>query len=140
MCAGHITCSRLSFIVGAAVQKDLAARRREFLFNPPQWLQRLILPAVADERDAPVAFLLTNILLLTLPAAATVCLAPESSYLGALYVLVNYVLFFPRFVVSLLHITEHRRLFKAGESREFCSDRAAVHSTDAYSDVLLLNK
>ena len=122
------------------MQKDLAARRREFLFNPPQWLQRLILPAVADERDAPVAFLLTNILLLTLPAAATVCLAPESSYLGALYVLVNYVLFFPRFVVSLLHITEHRRLFKAGESREFCSDRAAVHSTDAYSDVLLLNK
>ena len=96
------------------MQNDLVGARREFLFRPPQWLQRLIIPAVADKRDVPVAFLLSNILLLTLPAAAAVFLAPESNLLGAAYIVANYVLLFPRFVVSLLHITEHRRLFKSG--------------------------
>ena len=115
MCSGSAACSHISFAAGAAAQKDLNAKRREYLFTPPAWLQSLIVEAVGDLRDIPVAFLLSNIILLTLPAAFIVLIGPSSHLMGAAYLLTNYALLFPRFVVSLLHITEHRRLFKQGE-------------------------
>lgn len=115
MCSGGRACSQVSFAAGQAAQKDLRACRREYLFKPPQLLKRLILPALADERDIPVAFLLANILQLTLPSALIVFSAPKSHLVGAIYLMANFGLLFPRFVVSLLHVTEHRRLFKPGE-------------------------
>lgn len=114
MCSGSVACSHLSLAAGAAAQKDLNARRREYLFTPPAWLQQWIVEAVGDLRDIPVAYLLSNILMLTLPAAFIVLLGPSSHLLGAAYMIGNYALLFPRFVVSLLHVTEHRRLFKPG--------------------------
>ncbi len=115
MCSGSAACSEISFAAGAAAHKDINAKRREYLFAPPLWLQSLIVEAVGDLRDIPVAFLLSNILLLTLPAASIVLLGPPSHLLGAAYLITNYALLFPRFVVSLLHVTEHRRLFKQGK-------------------------
>ena len=115
MCDVPLACGQLSFTVGAAILKDIVAMRREHLFAPPQWL--FVLLAVAGERDIPVAFLLSNILMLTLPAAAALFLVPQFNMLGTTYIIANCALLFPRFVVSLLHITDHRRLFKPGACR-----------------------
>ncbi len=109
-----MSCSSPMEIIEAAVSRDLYAKRREYLFTPPRWLQRHFLPALQDSRDEPVAMLLMNILLVTVPSATLLLLGPQRHWLGLIHVAVNYILLFPRFVVALLHVTEHRRLFKAG--------------------------
>ena len=111
---GEVPSSSVKDIIGDVVEKDLKARRREYLFTPPQWLQRFFLPALQDSRDEPVAMLLMDILMVTVPTALTVFLGPQRHLLGLIYVAVNYILLFPRFVVALLHVTEHRRLFRSG--------------------------
>ena len=111
---GKVSCSSPMEIIEAAVSRDLYAKRREYLFTPPRWLQRHFLPALQDSRDEPVAMLLMNILLVTVPSATLLLLGPQRHWLGLIHVAVNYILLFPRFVVALLHVTEHRRLFKAG--------------------------
>lgn len=112
----QVSCSSVADIIEEAVSKDLKAKRREYLFAPPRWLQRSFLPALQDQRDEPVALLLCNILLITIPSAILVLFGPQRHMIGAIHVVVNYVLLFPRFVVALLHVTEHRRLFRAGIS------------------------
>ena len=109
------SCSGVRGMIETAVTKDLTAKRREYLFTPPRWLQRCCLPALQDSRDEPVALLLCNIVLVTFPSALIVLLGPQRHWLGLLHVAVNYVLLFPRFVVALLHVTEHRRLFRSGK-------------------------
>lgn len=111
---GEVPSSSVKDIIGDVVEKDLKARRREYLFTPPQWLQRFFLPALQDSRDEPVALLLMDILMVTVPTALTVFLGPQRHLLGLIHVAVNYILLFPRFVVALLHVTEHRRLFRSG--------------------------
>lgn len=108
------SCSGARGIIEAAVTRDLTAKRREYLFTPPRWLQRCCLPALQDSRDEPVALLLCNIILVTFPSALVVLLGPQRHWLGLIHVAVNYILLFPRFVVALLHVTEHRRLFRSG--------------------------
>ena len=112
----QVSCSSVADVIEAAVKKDLYAKRREYLFAPPRWLQRHFLPALQDSRDEPVALLLMNILLVTVPSAFVLLFGPQRHWLGLIHVAVNYGLLFPRFVVALLHVTEHRRLFKAGEN------------------------
>ncbi len=58
--------------------------------------------------------LLMDILMVTVPTALLVFLGPQRHFLGLIHVAVNYILLFPRFVVALLHVTEHRRLFRSG--------------------------
>ena len=116
---GKVPSSSVKDIIGDVVEKDLKARRREYLFTPPQWLQRFFLPALQDSRDEPVAMLLMNILMVTVPTAFTVFLGPQRHLLGLIHVAVNYILLFPRFVVALLHVTEHRRLFRPGTFTTF---------------------
>ena len=111
----QVSCSSPTDVIEAAVSRDLYAKRREYLFTPPRWLQRHFLPALQDSRDEPVALLLVNILLITVPSAILLLLGPQKHWLGLIHVAVNYILLFPRFVVALLHVTEHRRLFKAGD-------------------------
>ena len=67
-----------------------------------------------DPRDMPVALLLANILLTVLPGVCIVAGA-RSHLLAAAFLVGNYVLFLQRFLVALLHVTEHRRLFKKGK-------------------------
>lgn len=96
----------------SAAEADLAAGRGEYLFKVPLlsvWAERWL----RDSRDLPVLHLYLDILLCTLPSAAAVC-CWQSHALGLLHVAVNYVLFLERFLVALLHITEHRQLFRPG--------------------------
>ena len=97
-----------------AAQQDLDAKRKEYLLLPPPWARPLVLRTLADERDAPVAYLFLNITGLVVPAALLVFLAPRSHLLGAAYLAANYGLFITRFLVALLHVSEHRRLFRPG--------------------------
>lgn len=113
----QVSCTSPMDAIESAVSRDLYAKRREYLFTPPRWLQRHFLPALQDSRDEPVAMLLMNILLVTVPSAALLLLGPQRHWLGLVHVAVNYILLFPRFVVALLHVTEHRRLFKAGKGK-----------------------
>jgi hypothetical protein len=48
------------------------------------------------------------------PAVVVLFVAPPSHLLGAMYLAVNYGIFLTRFLVALLHITEHRCLFRPG--------------------------
>ncbi|KAK9827672.1 hypothetical protein WJX81_006702 [Elliptochloris bilobata] len=67
-----------------------------------------------DSRDAPNAFLLYNLLIAAVPAASALFLLPPSHWLGVAYFATLYALFLARFLVAVLHVTEHRRLFKPG--------------------------
>lgn len=98
-----------------AALTDLRADRREFIFPAPAWARCTILRLLNDPRDEPVAYLFLNVLTLAVPAAILVYVLPPSHALGALYLAVNYIVFITRFLVALLHVTEHRRLFKSGE-------------------------
>lgn len=97
----------------AAVKIDQFAVRREYLFHPP--LPRL-LNVLRDPRDAPILYLFINVATVTLPLAAALYLfRPASHVCGALYFATNFMLFLQRFMLAL-HYSEHRRLFKTGES------------------------
>lgn len=98
----------------AAALVDLNGKRREYIVKPPKWATCTLKCLLNDPRDEPVAYLLLNILTLAVPAAATLFLVPPSHVLGAIYLTVNYAVFITRFLVALLHVTEHRRLFKPG--------------------------
>ena len=83
------------------------------MLQPPKWVQRL-LPPLADPRDEPVLFLLYSICVTTVPSAAVVFLGPQWNVIGALHLVCFYALLLPRFVVALVHVTEHRNLFRKG--------------------------
>ena len=100
-----------------AAEADLKARRREFFVSPPVWLADKLRKSLCDSRDLPIAFLLLNISVTVIPACVLLFLWP-SHWLGALYLTTNYVFFLQRYLVALLHVTEHKRLFKEGKSRK----------------------
>jgi hypothetical protein len=98
-----------------AAQADLAAKRREYILPPPGWARSTLGSLLNDPRDEPVAYLFLNILTLAVPAGISLFFMPQSHILGAIYLTTNYVVFITRFLVALLHVTEHRRLFKPGD-------------------------
>lgn len=100
--------------VEAAVRKDLTADRNEFAFRMPP-VERWLGHAVCDQRDIPVLRVWLNIMTITVPSAVTVY-ATASHLWGLAYLILNYALFLQRFLVALLHVSEHRRLFKKGDA------------------------
>ena len=103
----------------AAVARDQGAPRSEYLFLPPSAFRHQLSSLLKDSRDAPIAYLLFNLIATAAPAAAALFLLPPSHWLGAAYFSVLYALFLPRFLVALLHVTQHRRLFKPGALRAY---------------------
>ncbi|KAI7846206.1 hypothetical protein COHA_000276 [Chlorella ohadii] len=101
----------------AAAAADAAAPRAEFVFAPPAALHKPLAALLEDPRDLPILFLYLNVLLTTAPAAALLFYAfppasrPLPHWLGAAYLVVNYVLYLARFMLSL-HYSQHRRLFR----------------------------
>lgn len=109
----------------AAAAADAAAPRAEFLVAPPAALHKPLAALLDDPRDLPILFLYLNVLLTTAPAAAALFYAfppatrPLPHWLGAAYLLINYVLYLARFMLSL-HYSQHRRLFRKGEWQCCC--------------------
>lgn len=103
----------------AAAAADASAPRCEFHFAPPAALHKPLAALLEDPRDLPILFLYLNVLLTTAPAAAALFAAfppatrPLPHWLGAAYLLANYVLYLARFMLSL-HYSQHRRLFRQG--------------------------
>ena len=94
---------------------DIRAARKEFVFPLPAWAARLVVSNLKDPRDEPVAILYFNVILTILPIASALYAAPASHFFGALYLVCLYALFLTRFLVALLHVTDHRPLFRKGE-------------------------
>ena len=84
---------------------DLGAARNEFLFRSPLTFM------AKDERDHPMVHLQFSITVTVLPAAAALFLCELPLWVGPLYVLGIYAIFFQRFVLCL-HYSEHRKIFK----------------------------
>jgi fatty acid desaturase len=99
--------------VGDAVYlHDAVAVRNEFLFRPPARVARFIVSRLADERDAPIAFLFFDIVVTMVPAfVALFAIAPPSHLLGAAYVATFDALYLQRFILAM-HYSTHRRLLK----------------------------
>ena len=104
------TCTRAV----TASSQDLKAARREYLFPVPGWCLARLVPLLRDERDVPVLCLFCNVLAVCVPAACVLFCARPSHLLGAVYLASIYVAFLKRFLVALLHIVEHRKLFRTG--------------------------
>ena len=100
-----------------AALSDATAIRREFVFSPPSFLRPILRAMLADPRDEPLLYLLLNVLLTTVPAAAAVyrltaaASGPYPHLIGAAYLAVNYCTFLQRFLLGL-HCAAHRPLFK----------------------------
>ena len=96
------------------VSLDQSAERREYAFCTP-WLAGRLASRLRDARDRPILELYCNILLCTLPSAVLVFAQP-GHWTGAAHLALNYLLFLERYLVALLHVTEHRTLFTSGAS------------------------
>lgn len=67
-------------------------------------------------RDAPAAHLMANCMVTALPCACGLFISQcNSHWIGAAYLIVNYVLYLQRFMLTI-HMSEHRKLFKPGDS------------------------
>ncbi len=97
----------------SGVRADLKAVREECVFHFPHALENFLLSLLNDPRDLPVAILLLNVLLTSVPGAFIV-LYWRSHLLGAGFLACNFALYLQRYLVALLHVTEHRPLFKKG--------------------------
>lgn len=98
-----------------AAHIDIRAARKEFVFPLPAWAARLVVSNLKDPRDEPVAVLYFNVVLTTVPMASALYAAPASHLFGALYLFSLYAIFLTRFLVALLHVTDHKPLFRKGE-------------------------
>ena len=94
---------------------DIRAARKECLFPLPAWAARIVISNLKDPRDEPVATLYFNVMLTAVPTASAMYAAPASHLFGALYLVCLYALFLTRFLVALLHVTDHKPLFRKGE-------------------------
>lgn len=95
--------------------QDARACRKEYILPFPRLIVPWVQSCLTDERDLPVACAVFNILV-TVPAAATLLFCSQRSAVwGPLYFVVVQGLFLQRYLVAVLHTTEHRRLFKHGE-------------------------
>lgn len=101
----------------AAAAADAAAPRADFLWAPPCWLHKPLSSLLEDPRDLPILFLLLNVLLTTVPAAAALfalfppAARPLPHWLGAGYLAASFGAYLARFMLSL-HYSQHRRLFR----------------------------
>ena len=103
----------------AGVKADLEARREEFVFRFPRVVEEGLREFLNDPRDLPVAVLLLNIILTAIPGAVIVlCWGTHTA--GAAFLACNYALYLQRFLVALLHVTEHRALFRKGKFTSPC--------------------
>lgn len=103
----------------AGVKADLEARREEFVFAISRAGEDALRELLNDSRDLPVAILLLNIILTAIPGAVIV-LYWGTHTAGAVFLACNYALYLQRFLVALLHVTEHRTLFRKGKSTSPC--------------------
>lgn len=99
----------------AKLDQDSQARRSEYVLDAPAPLNKRICCLLRDSRDLPVATLLLNIVLIAVPAALIVVQA-RNHWLGALFFAFNYVTFLQRYLVALLHVSEHRPIFRKGRA------------------------
>lgn len=99
--------------VRAKVLEDQSAIRKEYIFDIPKALKEQLRNLLKDSRDLPVAILLCNILILV-PTAVYFVSRAHSHLLGASFLLINYGFFLQRYLVALLHVTEHRQIFRNG--------------------------
>lgn len=97
-------------VIKGHVEKDINAKRNEYLFAPPGVLNRPLKALMNDQRDAEIMYLLFNIVALTIPGAIALFLLPASHLLGALFLVPNQVYFLPRFILGM-HYSAHRSLF-----------------------------
>ena len=92
---------------------DISAARMEYYFKPPSFLIPWLTTLIKDKRDLPILYMLLNIGLTTLPAAAAVFSFCRGSHvLGFSYWITNTVLFQERFLLGN-HFWSHRGLFKS---------------------------
>ena len=98
-----------------AAHTDIRAARKECVFSLPAWAARLVVSNLKDPRDEPVAILYFNVVLTTVPIASALYASPASHLFGALYLVSLYAVFLTRFLVALLHVTDHKPLFRKGE-------------------------
>lgn len=112
MCRVQRTAKVAACINAAAL--DVAADRREYRFELPQWVTEMIISNLRDARDVHVATLYFNVIAVVGPAVIMLYLAPACHLYGAVYLGCLYGFFLTRFLVALLHVTEHRPLFKTG--------------------------
>ena len=89
---------------------DQCASRHEYLFKPPGFLDAWFKANLKDERDLPLAYLLFNITVITIPGAVLV-FHIKSNWFGFAFWLLNFVLFQERFSLGL-HISAHRGIFR----------------------------
>jgi len=108
-----------------AASLDSFAQRKEYLFRLPQWASEVLVSSLKDARDLPVATLYFNIICVAVPAVALLYTAPGSHAYGAVYLISLYAVFLARFLVALLHVTEHRPLFRMGKSLILCCKQCA---------------
>lgn len=101
-----------------AASADVAAPRKEYLFPLPRWSSKIVLSNLRDARDIHVVTLYFNIIFTALPAVTLLYTAPACHAFGAFYLVSLYALLLARFLVALLHVTEHRPLFRQGGSQQ----------------------
>ena len=89
---------------------DVKAKRQEYYFRPPAFLNEQLVRSVKDERDLPIAYLFFNIFVVTIPCAMFVFYA-QSNLVGFTYWALNLLLFHERFILGF-HFSSHRGLFK----------------------------
>jgi len=98
----------------AGVKADLSANRQEHVFRLQHAVDRALQRLLNDPRDLPVAVLLLNILLTAVPGAILVIY--WGIHLGgAVFLACNYSVYLQRYLVALLHVAEHRPLFRKGQ-------------------------
>ena len=96
---------------GGLVNTDITAKRNEFYFYPPKFIDNFFRRSCKDERDMPLIYLFFNITCLTLPGAALVFYL-GTNMAGAIYFLINLFTFQERFTLGL-HFASHRSLFRS---------------------------
>jgi hypothetical protein len=80
----------------------------------PTWLDRVALRFINDERDLPFVRLSLAMSAVLLPLAVYMYLPGRFQWwLGAIYLALNFGLFFDRYIL-MLHNTSHRALFRKG--------------------------
>lgn len=102
-------CQRQQLIDAAL--KDKTAKRKECVFELPNFLSSHLLPLLCNQKDRYILYLYINIICITIPSALLLFFfAPNSNLFGSLYVITNYVVFLQRFMLAL-HYSQHKRLF-----------------------------
>ncbi len=89
---------------------DIGARRREYFVPPPFLLRPVVHLLLKDARDAPLLYMLSNVVGFTLPFAYMAFCA-QSHVFGFVYWLCNTLLFQERFILGM-HYFAHRGLFR----------------------------